>query len=49
MLYIIALALAVAWLLGYSAFHVTSSLLHLLLVAAAILLVMQLLTNRRAV
>lgn len=49
MLYILALILAVAWLLGFTAFHVTSGLIHLVLVAAVVLVVMQLISGRRAV
>jgi hypothetical protein len=49
MLYMLALVLVVAWLLGFAAFHVTSGLLHLLLVVAVIVVLMQLITGRRAV
>lgn len=49
MLYVIALILAVAWLLGFTAFHVTSGLIHLVLVAAVVLVIMQLISGRRAV
>lgn len=49
MLYILALVLAVAWLLGYGAFHVTSSLIHLVLVAAVVVLLLQLISGRRRI
>jgi hypothetical protein len=48
-LYILAIVLAVAWLLGYTAFGVTSSLLHLILVAAVVVLVLQFVSGRRTV
>ena len=49
MLYALALILAVVWLLGFTTFHVTSGLIHLVLVAAVVLVVMQLITGRKAV
>lgn len=49
MLYAIALVLVVAWLLGFTAFHVDSGLIHLVLVAAVIVIAIQLITGRRAV
>ncbi|MBI2396073.1 MAG: lmo0937 family membrane protein [Deltaproteobacteria bacterium] len=49
MLYILALVLAVAWLLGYGAFNVTSSLIHLVLVAAVVVLLLQLISGRRRI
>ena len=36
---LIAAVLAIAWLLGFTAFHVTSAFIHLLIVAAVIALV----------
>jgi hypothetical protein len=47
MLYTIALILLILWLLGFS-FHVAGGLIHLVLVIAVILFVIQLLTGRRA-
>ncbi len=49
MLYAIAVILLVAWLLGFTAFHVSSSLIHLLIVAAVVVLAIQLISGRRAV
>lgn len=48
MLYALAAILVIAWLLGFGAFHVTSSLIHLVLVLAVVLIAFQLLTGRRA-
>ena len=48
MLWTIFVILLVLWLLGFG-FHVAGSLIHLLLVVALIVLVIQLLTGRRAV
>jgi hypothetical protein len=39
----------VLWLLGFLAFHVTSGLIHILLVLAIIVGLIQLFTGRRAV
>jgi hypothetical protein len=36
MILILAIILAVAWLLGFTVFHVASTMLHLLLVAAVV-------------
>jgi hypothetical protein len=47
MLFYIALLLAIAWLLGLTAFHFEGGLIHLLLVAAVVLAVMQVLSGRR--
>lgn len=49
MLYVLALILVVAWLLGFTAFHVDSGLIHLILVAAIVVIAIQLITGRRAV
>lgn len=48
MLYTLVVVLIVLWLLGFS-FHVAGGLIHLVLVIAVILLVVQLLTGRRGV
>jgi len=40
MLRIIAVVLIVLWLLGYFAFHVTSGLIHIVLVVAVIMLIL---------
>jgi hypothetical protein len=47
MLWIIAAVLVVLWLLGFIVFHVSSWLIHLLLVVALIVIVINLLKGRR--
>jgi hypothetical protein len=49
MLGIIAGILVVLWLLGFLAFHITSGLIHLVLLIALVLLVLQFVTGRRSV
>ena len=49
MLWALAVILIVLWLLGFIVFHVTSFVIHLLLVAAVIAIFYRLLTGRRAV
>jgi hypothetical protein len=49
MLLTLAIVLVVLWALGFLAFHVTSGLIHLLLVVAAIVIVARLVTGRRPV
>ena len=46
MLYTIVVVLVILWLLGFS-FHVAGGLIHLILVFAVIMLVVQLLTGRK--
>lgn len=48
MLWTIAVILLVLWLLGAFAFHVGGGLIHLLLVIAVIVFVIQLISGRRA-
>ena len=48
MLWTICVVLIVLWLLGFS-IHIGGALIHLLLVVALIVLVVQLLTGRRGV
>jgi Family of unknown function (DUF5670) len=48
MLWTIIVILLILWLLGFG-FHVAGSLIHLLLVVAVIMLIINLLTGRRAV
>jgi hypothetical protein len=48
MLYALAVILLVLWLLGFIAFHVGGGLIHLLLVIAVVVIVVQLITGRRA-
>jgi hypothetical protein len=48
MLWTIALILLVLWALGFFAFHVAGGLIHLLLVIAVVVFVIQLIQGRRA-
>lgn len=48
MLWTIFVILLIMWLLGFS-FHVAGSLIHLLLVIAVVVLIVNLLTGRRTV
>jgi hypothetical protein len=48
MLGIIAAVLVVLWLLGFLAFHVTSGMIHILLVLALIVFVLHLIRGRSA-
>ena len=48
MLYTIAVVLLVLWLLGFFAFHVGSGLIHILLVIAVIMVIINLVSGRRA-
>jgi hypothetical protein len=48
MLYTIVVVLVVLWLLGFS-LHIAGGLIHIILVVALIMLVVQLLTGRRGV
>ena len=48
MLYTLAIILLVLWLLGFVAFHVGGGLIHLLLVITVVVIVVQLVTGRRA-
>jgi len=49
MLGIIAAVLIVLWLLGFFAFHVTSALIHVVLVVGLVLLVLHFVTGRSAI
>lgn len=49
MLWAILVILLILWALGFLVFHVTSGLIHLLLVIAAIVLVVRLIQGRRVV
>jgi hypothetical protein len=46
MLATIGVILLIAWLLGFAAFHVTSGLIHLLLVIAVIAIIMHFVRGR---
>lgn len=48
MLAILALVLIVLWLLGFFAFHVTTSLIHVVLVVGLIMLVLHFMRGRSA-
>lgn len=48
MLWTVFVILLILWLLGFS-FHIAGSLIHLLLVVAVVVLIIQLITGRRAV
>ncbi len=47
MFFALAVVLVVAWLLGFSVFHVAGSLIHLLLLLALISIVWHLMSGRR--
>ena len=49
MLWALIVLLVILWVLGFGVFHVAGALIHLLLVIALIVLVVQLLTGRSAV
>ena len=49
MLITLAVVLIILWARGFLAFHVTSGLIHLLLVIALIVIVVRLVTGRRVV
>ncbi len=48
LLTILVIVLVILWLGGYFAFHITSGLIHLLLVVAVVALVVRLFQGRRA-
>ena len=48
MLYTIAVVLSVLWLLGFFAFHIGGGLIHLLLVVAVIMVIINLVQGRRS-
>ena len=48
MLYTIAVILLVLWFLGFFAFHVGSGLIHILLVVAIIMVLINVIQGRRA-
>jgi hypothetical protein len=49
MLGVIAAVLIVLWLLGFFAFHVSSGVVHILLIIGIVMLVMHFFRGRRAV
>ncbi|TMQ09324.1 MAG: lmo0937 family membrane protein [Deltaproteobacteria bacterium] len=48
MLLAIAVVIAVAWLLGFTVFHVASGAIHLLLIVALIVAIVHFVQGRRA-
>ncbi len=44
----IAAVLIVLWLLGFFAFHVTTGVIHIVLIAGIVLLILHFVTGRRA-
>ncbi len=49
MLWTLAVILFVLWILGFGVFHVAGGLIHLLLVIAVVVVIVRLITGRRAV
>jgi Family of unknown function (DUF5670) len=47
LLWAVAVVLIVMWALGFGVFHVTSSLIHLLLVVAVIVVLVRVISGRR--
>jgi hypothetical protein len=47
MLFALAVVLVIMWGLGFLAFHVTTGLIHLLLLAAVVVVVLQFVNGRR--
>jgi hypothetical protein len=48
MLYTIAVVLLVLWLLGFFAFHIGSGLIHILIVVAVVMVLINIIQGRRA-
>jgi hypothetical protein len=49
MLWTIFVVLLILWLLGFVGFHVLGAYIHILLVIAVVVLLIQLITGRRAI
>ncbi|HEY4013285.1 MAG TPA: lmo0937 family membrane protein [Polyangiaceae bacterium] len=49
MLWGLAVVFLILWVLGFVAFHVTTGFIHLLLLAALVVVAFQLISGRRAV
>jgi len=47
LLWAVAVVLFVMWMLGFTVFHVTNGLIHLLLVVAVIVVLARIITGRR--
>ena len=48
MLLILALILAIAWILGFTVFHVASGAIHVLIIIAVIVAIVHFVSGRRA-
>ncbi len=48
MLLLLAIILVVLWFLGFIAFHVTTGLIHMILIVALVLFIMHMISGRRA-
>jgi hypothetical protein len=48
MLWALAVVFVVLWAMGFVAFHVTTGFIHLLLIAALVVVVFQLMSGRRS-
>ena len=48
MLLALAVIIAIAWLLGFSVFHVASGAIHILLIVAVVALIVHFVQGRRA-
>jgi tryptophan-rich sensory protein len=49
LLYVLAVILIIAWLIGFVGFHVGGGLIHLLLVIAVIAIILRVIQGRRAI
>lgn len=49
MLWTLAVVLVVLWAMGFLAFHVTTGFIHLLLLVALVVIVLQVVSGRRTV
>jgi hypothetical protein len=49
MLWTLAVVFVVLWAMGFVAFHVTTGFIHLLLLAALVVVAFQLISGRRAI
>jgi hypothetical protein len=47
MLWALAVVFVVLWAMGFVAFHVTTGFIHLLLIAAVVVVILQLVSGRR--
>lgn len=49
MIWIVAIILFILWVLGFAVFHLAGGLIHLLLIVAAIVVIVRLMTGRRVI